>query len=75
MNKDHDYQKMITGILNLNTSDIETINVYEEANNPVIYVTLKRKKESVCPYCSSQMYRLNGFYARKIIVDNDFIVN
>ena len=44
MNKDHDYQKMITGILNLNTSDIETINVYEEANNPVIYVTLKRKK-------------------------------
>ena len=75
MNKDHDYQKMIAGILNLNTSDIETINVYEEANNPVIYVALKRKKESVCPYCSSQMYRLNGFYARKIIVDNDFIVN
>jgi len=28
MNKDHDYQKMIAGILNLNTSDIETINVY-----------------------------------------------
>ena len=47
MNKDHDYQKMIAGILNLNTSDIETINVYEEANNPVIYVTLKRKKESI----------------------------
>lgn len=28
MNKDHDYQKMIAGILNPNTSDIETINVY-----------------------------------------------
>lgn len=31
MNKDHDYQKMITCAINMNTSDIETINVYKSA--------------------------------------------
>ena len=29
MNKDHDYQKKIACALNMNTSDIETINVYK----------------------------------------------
>ena len=67
MNKDHDYQRMIADVLNMNTSDIETFNFYEKVKYSFIYVTLKKQKDLVYPYCASFDYVSNGFYKRRIV--------
>ena len=75
MNNDHDYEKLITSVLNMSTSEIENVSVCESRNNPEIYITIKKKDNLVCPYCSAGRYTSHGFYKKKLIVDNDFIVN
>lgn len=74
MNNDHNYQKMIASILNMRTSEIENINVYEDSGYPEFHVTIRKKDNLICPYCSSSHYTSHGFYKKKVIVDNDFIV-
>ena len=73
--KDHDYDKLISSILNIPTSDIESLNVSNDEAQTTIYLTLKKHDQLQCPYCSSTHYLSNGFYRRQVIVDNDFIIH
>jgi len=74
MNNDHDYEKLISGVLNMRTREIEKINVYENCDNPEIYITIKKKQDLICPYCSAQDYTSHGFYKKTLVIDNDFII-
>ena len=46
MNKDHDYQRMIADVLNMNTSDIETINDYEKVKYSFNLCNAEKEKRS-----------------------------
>ncbi|MBR2684508.1 MAG: ISL3 family transposase [Erysipelotrichaceae bacterium] len=73
--KDHEYDKLITNILNISPSDIEQLSVTKEEDETKIYLTIKSHKTVRCPYCSSYRYLSNGFYKRQVIIDNDFIIH
>ena len=67
MNKDHDYQRMIADVLNMNTSDIETFNDYEKVKYSFNLCNAEKEKDLVYPYCASFDYGSNGFYKRRIV--------
>ena len=46
MNKDHDYQRMIADVLNMNTSDIETFNDYEKVKYSFNLCNAEKEKRS-----------------------------
>jgi transposase len=75
MTDNYDYSTLIASILNVKPDAIEAIIVAPEANGAVISLTLKKDPELVCPYCSLHDYKSIGFYKRKVVIDNDFIIN
>lgn len=75
MSNDHDYGFLVSSILNIPINKIEDISVSNKEERIYIYVILKHDNNLLCPKCGKSDYVGNGFYAREIIVDNDFIIN
>lgn len=72
---DKNYERLISSILNIHPSEIETINVVSDNSQTLIYLTIKKKSDVICPYCGSKHHLSKGFYQRQAVIDNDFIIS
>lgn len=62
----------LVNLLNLEYSDIESINSTKNHNGESIYVHLSRNIH-LCPKCDSSQLESKGFYKRRVSLSNNFL--